>query len=43
MRSELYEEKQVKILRRDAILELLAAKPQPVNDYLYQLESYFPK
>jgi ankyrin repeat protein len=42
MRSELYEEKQMKILRRDAILELLASKPQPVSEYLYQLESYFP-
>lgn len=43
MKSELYEEKQIKILRRDKIIALLESKPQPVSQDLYQLESYYPK
>lgn len=43
MKCELYEEKFTKIQRRDAILELLSSKPQPVSEYLYQLESFYPK
>jgi ankyrin repeat protein len=43
MKCELYEERQQKITRRDKILELLSSKPQPVSEYLYQLESFYPK
>merc|ERR1711991_967069 len=43
MKCELYEERQQKIIRRDKILELLESKPQPVSEYLYQLESFYPK
>ena len=42
MKCELYEERLTKIFRRDAILELLNSKPQPVSEYLYQLESFYP-
>ncbi len=34
MKCELYEERQTKIFRRDAILALLSSKPQPVSEYL---------
>ena len=43
MKCELYEERQEKIIRRDKILELLESKPQPESEYLYQLESFYPK
>lgn len=42
MKCELYEEKQMKILRRDKIIEILEKLPQPQSEYMYQLESYYP-
>lgn len=43
MKSELYEEKHTKILKRDRIIQMLLEKPHPSSsDALYQLDPYYP-